>query len=116
MASLAVFLDGNFVGQIAFEGSTDRYSLSYDASWLNGGYIISPHLPSVDCRSDSVKRFLANLLPEGQWLEELSLNTQISKSNIFGLVAAIGSATTGALTFRMEGDSPGPGSAAWRRP
>jgi serine/threonine-protein kinase HipA len=42
-------------------------------------------------------------LPEGKWLEELSVDRQISKNNIFSLIAAIGVETTGALAFRQNG-------------
>jgi serine/threonine-protein kinase HipA len=55
------------------------------------------------CKSESVKRFLSNLLPEGKWLEELSVDRHISKKNIFSLIAAIGVETTGALAFRQNG-------------
>ncbi|NOQ42725.1 MAG: type II toxin-antitoxin system HipA family toxin, partial [Desulfuromusa sp.] len=71
--------------------------------WLKGAsFAISPHLSPEDCRSEPIKRFLSNLLPEGKWLEELSLDNQISKGNIFGLIAAIGVETTGALTFQYQ--------------
>lgn len=91
------------VGQILFDGTTDRYNLTYQDSWLDsGGYPISPHLLPDAAHPESVKRFLANLLPEGHWLDELSINRQISKSNVFGLVAAIGAETTGALTFQLS--------------
>jgi serine/threonine-protein kinase HipA len=60
-----------------------------------------------ECSSESVKRFLANLLPEGRWLEELSVSCHISRSNVFGLIAAIGAETTGALSFGMGDESEG---------
>ncbi len=88
---LAVYMDQNRLGSITLDGHNDKYGLVYDPEWVEkSGFAISPHLKPGVCKSESVKRFLANLLPEGKWLEELSVNRQISKSNIFGLIAAIG--------------------------
>jgi len=62
--------------------------------------------PNVFSGSDSgaVKRFIMNLLPEGQGLEELSSMMHLSKSNVFGLIKAIGTETTGALSFHATQD------------
>jgi len=99
--NLLVQLNHVTLGRLLFEGATDQYSLVYDQSWLDAsGFSISPHLPPEAAPSEALKRFLANLLPEGRWLDELSLTQQISKTNIFGLINAIGSETTGALTFQ----------------
>jgi serine/threonine-protein kinase HipA len=101
---LAVFLNRDPLGTITLHGKNDRYALEYAPSWLAGqGNAISPHLQPDACQSEQVKRFLANLLPEGKWLEELSIDNQISKSNIFGLIALLGAETTGALTFVYDG-------------
>ncbi len=99
--NLLVRLNHLPIGRLLFEGATDQYSLVYDQNWLdNAGFSISPHLLPEAAPSETLKRFLANLLPEGRWLDELSLTQQISKANIFGLITAIGSETTGALTFQ----------------
>ncbi|EKD34996.1 MAG: hypothetical protein ACD_75C02098G0010, partial [uncultured bacterium] len=111
MPRLTVFLNRELLGTITLQGRDDRYSLDYAPSWLAGqGYAISPHLQPGACPSEQVKRFLSNLLPEGKWLDELSLDHQISKSNIFGLIALIGAETAGALSFRYddEGGQPWP--------
>lgn len=96
---LKVLLDGAFLGQLRHERSD--LELIYGESWLgSGGYPVSPHIPlSGAAGPDSVQRFLANLLPEGPFLEDLSRITGYSKFNIFGLIAAIGSDTAGALSF-----------------
>ncbi len=105
---LAVYIDQKRLGSITLDGHNDKYGLLYDPEWLEkSGYAISPHLKPGVCKSESVKRFLANLLPEGKWLAELSVYRQISRSNIFGLIAAIGVETTGALAFRQNGGKDG---------
>ena len=113
--ALAVFLNRTPLGTITLEGKEDRYGLEYARSWLAGpGFSISPHLRPGECDSEKVKRFLSNLLPEGKWLEELSVDNQISKSNIFGLIALLGAETTGALTFQYDGAGPEPRPTAFR--
>lgn len=99
---LSVSLNQELLGTLTLHGRDDRYELQYAKSWQQGpGFSVSPHLPTDGCQSEAVKRFLSNLLPEGKWLEELSIDNQISKGNIFGLIAALGGETTGALTFRF---------------
>jgi serine/threonine-protein kinase HipA len=115
MAALSVFLNREPLGLATFEGKDDHYGLEYAPSWLNGQwYAISPHLKPGECESEKVKRFLSNLLPEGRWLEELSVDNQISKSNVFGLVALIGAETTGALTFQYHGADQEPRPTVFR--
>lgn len=112
---LLVFLNSAPLGTVTLHGEEDRYGLEYASSWLAGqGYAISPHLKPGACQSEQVKRFLSNLLPEGKWLEELSLDNQISRGNIFGLVALIGAETTGALTFQYDGDKQLPRRTEFR--
>ena len=97
-AYLTINLDRRHLGKIILEEKSEQYGLEYAPSWLDGGgFPVSPHLKPGECASESVKRFLANLLPEGRWLEELSVSSHISRSNVFGLIAAIGAETAGAL-------------------
>jgi serine/threonine-protein kinase HipA len=113
--TLSVFLNREPLGSITLDGKDDRYGLEYAPSWLEGpGYAISPHLKPGECETEKVKRFLSNLLPEGKWLEELSVDNQISKSNVFGLIALIGVETTGALTFQYDGADQEPRPTAFR--
>lgn len=105
---LTTYLNRRHLGKIILEEQGERYGLEYASSWLDGGgFPVSPHLKPGECTSESVKRFLANLLPEGRWLEELSASSHISRSNVFGLIAAIGAETTGALSFCMGDDLKG---------
>lgn len=101
-AHLTVNINRQHLGKITLEEQGERYGLEYAPSWLDGeGFPISPCLKPGECASESVRRFLANLLPEGRWLEELSVSSHISRSNVFGLIAAIGAETAGALSFKM---------------
>ena len=99
---LNVLMDGRHLGELRQE-RTD-IELIYDPAWIgSGGYAVSPHIPlSGEPGSDTVQRFLANLLPEGPFLEVLSRSTGCSKYNTFGLVAAIGAETAGALSFHAS--------------
>lgn len=107
-AYLTTYLDRRHLGKIILEEKSEQYGLEYSPSWLDwGGFPVSPHLKPGECTSESVKRFLANLLPEGRWLEELSASSHISRSNVFGLIAAIGAETAGALSFRMGAEPEG---------
>jgi serine/threonine-protein kinase HipA len=113
--TLSVFLNREPLGMVTLAGKEDRYGLEYAPTWLAGqNYAISPHLRPGAGESEKVKRFLANLLPEGKWLEELSADNQVSKSNIFGLVALIGAETTGALTFQYDGAEQQPHPTEFR--
>ena len=84
-------------------GSDTDISLTYEPSWVEEGFAISPYLP-LDGNFDhrAVRNYLQNLLPEGKGLEEITSNTTISKNNTFGLIKVIGEETSGALSFRGE--------------
>lgn len=115
MPQLATFLNRERLGTVTLQEQEERYELSYAASWLKGpNFAVSPHLLPGKPDSGAVKRFLANLLPEGKWLEELSVAHQISKSNIFGLIALLGAETTGALSFQFEGEKQEAGATDFR--
>ena len=115
IARLQTFLNRQHLGEITFNGADDRYDLLYAPVWIaQHGFPVSPHLKFADCRPESVRRFLANLLPEGKWLEELAVTTQISRANTFGLSAALGVETTGALTFQMGDTSLEPAPTTFR--
>ena len=84
-------------------GSDTDISLTYEPSWVDKGFAISPYLP-LDGNFDhrEVRNYLQNLLPEGKGLEEITSNTTISKNNTFGLIKIIGEETSGALSFKGE--------------
>jgi len=84
-------------------GSETEISFTYEASWVEQGFPISPHLPlNGEFDHRAVRNYLQNLLPEGRGLEEITSNTSISKNNTFGLIRIIGEETSGALSFRSS--------------
>lgn len=83
-------------------GSETAITLTYEQSWIDNGFAISPHLPLDDSFDhQSVRNYLQNLLPEGKGLEEITTNTTISKNNTFGLIKIMGEETSGALSFKV---------------
>jgi len=100
---LVVTAHGQHVGDIFVDGRQDQYTFKYAADWLSreGTFALSPHIPlsAHALQSGAVKRFLQNLLPEGSALDVVSVNHQVSKYNIFGLIALLGKEPVGALTF-----------------
>ncbi|MDD3324826.1 MAG: HipA domain-containing protein [Sulfurospirillaceae bacterium] len=99
---LYIFYREQVVGRLEIDDAEDL-SLTYSNDWKQNGFSISPALPlSGDFVAKDVKNFIVNLLPEGKGLEKLSELCQISKSNHFGLLRAIGRETSGALSFGAE--------------
>ncbi len=115
MMPLYVFHKRDFVGTILLDERAETYSLEYHSGWLEtGGVLISPHLVAEGSPSDAIRNFLANLLPEGERLKELSMLLHISTGNVFGLVAKIGMDTAGALSFHSTAN-PDWGQTNYRR-
>lgn len=84
-------------------GSETELTLTYEPDWVRDGFAISPHLPlNGDFGHAAVRNFLQNLLPEGKGLEDITTTTTISKNNTFGLIKAIGTDTSGALSFLAQ--------------
>ncbi|CAM4134736.1 HipA domain-containing protein [Bordetella tumulicola] len=91
------------VGQLTFDPLENRYGFRYYPSWMasRDRFYLSPAI-ALDREPDnpgSVQRFLGNLLPEGRVLDIISATEQISKSNIFGLIRALGKEPVGAFSF-----------------
>jgi serine/threonine-protein kinase HipA len=99
---LHVSTAGESVGQLSFDAREDRYGFRYDAQWLASGeaYYLAPSIPLRDDASPgAVHRFIENLLPEGRALDIAAIINQVSKSNTFGLIHALGKEPVGALSF-----------------
>jgi len=99
MNLLYIHYNKSLVGTISYEAFNKSYSLEYDEQWKKDGFEISPSLSFNNPNSDAVGKFIENLLPEGNGLEELSVYFHISKSEKFSILKQIGLETTGALTF-----------------
>lgn len=102
---LNLWANGHKVGTLQYEPREDRWSLAYDKAWLDqpDSFPLSPALP-LDMPHDdhapgAIKRFVENLLPEGRALDISATTYNISKSNIYGLIHALGVDTAGAFRF-----------------
>lgn len=95
---LFVFLAANKIAEINF--IDDELHWHYETSWCQDGFPLSPHLPlNARIPSLNTRRFLRNLLPEGQGLDELLQRFNLTKSNTFGLSLALGNDLPGALVL-----------------
>jgi serine/threonine-protein kinase HipA len=103
--ALQVWADEGHVAVIEHEGRDDRWGLGYTPPWMANGqsYPLSPALPLVrpaaDYASASIKRFIEHLLPEGRALDVAIAYNGLARSNVFGLIWALGAETAGALRF-----------------
>jgi len=110
--SLILWADGRQVATLGYEPLNDRWSLDYDHDWVNTpeAFPLSPALPLepplAGYAAGAVKRFVENLLPEGRALDITATTYHVSKSNIFALINALGTETTGAFRFWRSGEEP----------
>ena len=78
---LCVYLGTHHVATISH--IEEQLSWTYNDDWLNSGFALSPHLPLTErIPNVNVQRFLRNLFPEGQGLDELLQRFNLSKSNL----------------------------------
>ncbi len=110
--SLALWASGQKVATVGYEPMNDLWSLDYEPGWVQTpeGFPLSPALPferpAAGYAAGAVKRFVENLLPEGRALDITATTCRVSKSNIFALINALGTETTGAFRFWREGEAP----------
>lgn len=103
--ALHVWAEETRIATIEHEGRNDRWSLSYATPWVADAqsYPLSPALPLTrppdDHSSASIKRFIEHLLPEGRALDVAVAYNGLAKTNVFGLIWALGAETAGALRF-----------------
>lgn len=106
---LALWVHDRHVADIGYAPREDAWSLQYTQAWRGDAtaFPLSPALPLTPPgdghHSTSVRRFLENLLPEGRALDIVAASRGVAKSNIYGLIQALGSETTGAFRFLMPG-------------
>lgn len=94
------------MAHIAHDAMSDTWSLTYQHDWLEApdAYPLSPSLPLIRPErgydSHSIKRFIEHLLPEGHALDVAIRANGLAKSNVFGLIRALGTETAGVLRFQ----------------
>ncbi|NLP60519.1 HipA domain-containing protein [Paraburkholderia sacchari] len=100
---LRVMTNGTVVGQLGHNAREMQYSFQYEQAWRDSreAFSLSPHIlhtgePPVP---GAVHRFLENLLPEGRALEVASYVNNVTKTNVYGLVRALGAEPVGAFSF-----------------
>lgn len=105
--TLNIFVGSNHVAELAWDPASDTFALEYSQQWQKTGFALSPHLPLTGPIAPvAIRRFLENLLPEGEALDTVSQYTNIAKSNVLGLIRQLGKETAGALTFLPSGITP----------
>lgn len=118
MTSLDVFLDRHMAGVLEHNPKENRFAFSYSPQWLDNPrrYPLSPHLPlapdanqTPEAHSAAVRHFFENLLPEGRALDEAAAANKVPKSNLVGLMVALGRETAGALALHLSRDEDGAG-------
>ncbi len=96
--TLVVYLGTEAIADLTLKD--DNLYWQYHPAWQQHGFAVSPHLPFGEAiPSLNVQRFLRNLLPEGNGLDELVNSFRVSKNNTFGLIRALGADTPGALAL-----------------
>jgi serine/threonine-protein kinase HipA len=91
------------VATLSHQPMSDEWGLVYDPTWQAsaGAFALSPGLPLgvASHPSATIRRFIENLLPEGRALDIAASVKGVAKSNIYGLIHALGAETTGAFRF-----------------
>ena len=110
--TLSLWANGQKVAALGYEPLNDRWSLDYEAGWVDSpeAFPLSPplplHPPANGYAAGAVKRFVENLLPEGRALDITATTYRVSKSNSFALIDALGTETTGAFRFWRPDEVP----------
>jgi serine/threonine-protein kinase HipA len=113
MAGLPVYFEQRLVGTIEVDRSGPGFS--YDSGWvgLRGAFSISTTMPLTPDRigPDTFLPWAANLLPENEQLRTLGQLLGMARSDVIGLLSAIGGDTAGALSIGQPGRTS---SVQWR--
>jgi serine/threonine-protein kinase HipA len=113
MTDLPVYFEQRRVGIIDVDKSGPGFT--YDANWigLRGAFPISITMPlrSERIGPDTFLPWAANLLPESEQLRTLGQLLGMARSDVIGLLSAIGGDTAGALSIGQPGRTA---SVQWR--
>lgn len=105
--SLSLLYEKQKVADLFYNLQSETFNFIYSADWLKSGFPLSPHLPFFDeFPAENTKKFLENLLPEGEALKTVTRSLKIAPSNIYALIEAVGRDSTGAFTFCSEHNIP----------
>jgi serine/threonine-protein kinase HipA len=113
MATLPVYFEQRRVGVIDVDKSGPGFSYEPDWIVLRGAFPISVTMPlnSERIASDTFLPWAANLLPENEQLRTLGQILGMARSDVIGLLSAIGGDTAGALSIGQPGRT---GTVQWR--
>jgi serine/threonine-protein kinase HipA len=113
MASLPVYFEQRLVGTVTVDSGGP--SFTYASGWLGlkGAFPISITMPLKSERftPNTFLPWAANLLPESEQLRTLGQLLGMARSDVIGLLTAIGGDTAGALSFNQAGRAS---SVQWR--
>jgi serine/threonine-protein kinase HipA len=105
MVNLPVYFEQRLVGAVDVDKSGPGFT--YDPDWvaLRGAFPISITMPlkSERIASDIFLPWSANLLPESEQLRTLGQLLGMARSDVIGLLSAIGGDTAGALSIGQPG-------------
>lgn len=102
MATLPIHFNGVSVGTLSVRDN--QLFVEYEKAWVKKGFALSPHIPLDGTgRALSIEYFLSNLFPEGDQLDVLLRSMQIRKSNVMGILSAIGLDAPGAMSYGADG-------------
>jgi serine/threonine-protein kinase HipA len=94
---LDVYAGGARTGTLGYNQAQDAFRFEYDAAWLelSTRYPLSPHLPLSGGAAPQIRRFLENLLPEGEALVVAASDARVARNNVFGLLRHLGPSSEG---------------------
>jgi serine/threonine-protein kinase HipA len=113
MASLPVYFEQRLVGTIDVDKTGPGFTYNPDWVALRGAFPISTSMPLKSQRigADIFLPWAANLLPENEQLRTLGQLLGMARSDVIGLLSAIGGDTAGALSIGQPGRTS---SVQWR--
>ena len=100
---LHILFDQQYVAELNFDTEADKLSLKFDPNWMEQEFILSPAINfKTLASSQSIKRFLENLFPEGDAFDQLLEHFRIGKKNTYRIMDIIGKDTAGAFSFYSD--------------
>lgn len=112
--TLTVWMRDQVAGHLHHHPTTNRFAFAYADAWREArdAFALGPQLPlkapddqSPDQHSAIVRQFFENLLPEGDALDHAAQAHGVSKSNMLGLIHALGRETAGAIRLTTGDDA-----------